>query len=192
MAHEGTNQQAANGRSTTTASSSEAVPNVVQPRRAGERGCQAAVTYNALSASSATERWHMVFPFQIDHPHALVTITYDDPVTFERWRATMREVFADPAYRPGFRFLGDRRGVRETPRVSYVESVVEFLESHAQRLEGGRWANLVPAGDRAMFGMGHMIDLMTESRVPLAVRTFDDHAAAMAWLNERGPDSPAA
>jgi hypothetical protein len=123
---------------------------------------------------------------------SLVTITYDDPVTFDRWRATMREVFADPAYRTGFNFLGDRRAVRKTPRVSYVESVVEFLASQASRLEGARWANLVPSGDRAMFGMGHMVDLMTESRVPLTVRTFDDHAAAMAWLSEVGGVSPQA
>jgi len=127
----------------------------------------------------------MVFAVQIAPAESLVTITYEDPVTFERWRATMRQIFSDPAYRPGFNFLGDRRNVHQTPRVSYVELVVEFLLSHGTQLEGARWANLVPEGDRAMYGMGHMVDLMTESRVPLTVRTFDNYEAAMAWLNEQ-------
>jgi hypothetical protein len=127
----------------------------------------------------------MTFSYQIEAPESLVTIAYDEPVTFERWRATMRRIFGDPSYRSGFNFLGDRRGVNTTPRVSYVEAVVEFLLAHASELEGAKWANLVPAGDQAMFGMGYMVDLMTEGRGPLAVRTFDDHVAAVAWLAER-------
>ena len=34
-----------------------------------------------------------------------------------------------------------------------------------------------------------MIDLIAGARSPLTVRTFDDHALALAWLSERGGDS---
>ena len=127
----------------------------------------------------------MTFPYTINPERSLVTITYEEPVTFERWRRTMEAVFAEPSYRPGFDFLGDRRGVRKAPSVSYVESIVEYVTAHGARLEGARWANVVPSGDRAMFGMGYMVDVMT-GRSPITVKTFDDHAQALTWLRDRG------
>jgi hypothetical protein len=35
-----------------------------------------------------------------------------------------------------------------------------------------------------MYAMGYMVDVMT-GRSPITVKTFDDHAQALAWLSDR-------
>lgn len=127
----------------------------------------------------------MAFPYQIGEDRGLVTISYESPVTFDRWRATMDRVLADPRFRPGFSFLGDRRAIESAVSSEHVEAEVTYMVDRRAHLGQGRWANLVHASNKADYGMGRMSEILAELKGTLPVRTFDRLEDALAWLEER-------
>ena len=117
--------------------------------------------------------------YEIDPEAGLVTFIYRLDPTFEEWRSTMETVFAHPGYRPGFHFLGDRRSVQTPPDRMYIGRIVEWMNIHADKVRGARWATLVSTP--ASYGMGRMGQVLGEGG-PVALGVFLDHAEAMRWL----------
>ena len=118
--------------------------------------------------------------YSIDASAGLVRLDYQKAPTFDEWAAVMRAVFQDPAYRPGFAFLSDHRGL-EPPTTEYVRSVAEFVTIHREKLTGSRWAVVV--GSPAAYGMARMGQTLAEGFGGEAA-IFTDADAADAWLRE--------
>jgi hypothetical protein len=106
---------------------------------------------------------------------ALVIVTYpENHPTHQRWTSLMRNIFADPAFQPGFNFLFDKREVQDAASTDSVEAKASFYRSH--RGQFGRCA-IVTHGLLA-FGMGRM----AEGYCGAGVRTFADIDVARQWL----------
>ncbi len=124
--------------------------------------------------------------YAIDEATGLVTFLYRDDPTFEEWTRTMETVFADPRYRPGFHFLGDRRAVDTPPERAYIRRIIEWMDRRAEKVRGARWATLVSTP--ASYGMGRVGQVMGEGgAVELGV--FLDEAEAMRWLRGEAESS---
>jgi hypothetical protein len=122
----------------------------------------------------------MAMMTSIDPALSLVTFLYTSNPTFAEWRSAMEAVFADPAYRPGFHFLGDRRSVPAPPSREYFEQALEFTLAHADQVRGSRWATVVatPAG----YGMARVAQAISEDSSPIEFGIFTDLGAALSWL----------
>ena len=121
----------------------------------------------------------MTLTYSIDPGSRLVTILYAQHPTIEEWRQTMLRIFADPQYRPGFAFLGDRRAVSTPPDRAYIQGTIEFGEAHRTEFQGARWATLVSTS--ASYGMARMGQALGEQG-PTELGAFTDPAAALRWL----------
>ena len=117
--------------------------------------------------------------YSIDPVTGVVTFLYRIDPTFEEWRSTMEAVFADPRYRVGFHFLGDRRTIATPPDRAYIRRIVDWMNTQADKVRGARWATLVSTP--ASYGMGRVGQAMGEGgAVELGV--FIDEAEARRWL----------
>ncbi len=117
--------------------------------------------------------------YSIDPVTGVVTFIYRIDPTFEEWRSTMETVFANPRYRVGFHFLGDRRRIDTPPERLYIRRIVDWMNTRADMVKGARWATLVSTP--ASYGMGRVGQAMGEGgAVDLGV--FLDEAEAMRWL----------
>jgi CheY-like chemotaxis protein len=90
----------------------------------------------------------------------------------------MRAIFADPAYRPGFGFLIDRRAA-VPPESDDVRRMVGFIGRHRPQISGSRWA-FVTSGP-ADYGMARMVQALASDH-PTTLLIFETPAAALAWL----------
>jgi hypothetical protein len=120
----------------------------------------------------------MPVTYSIDEAAHLVTLHYTGDTTFDEFASTMREVFLDPRYRLGLRFLVDRR-IADVPTTSYIQRGTAFLTAHRAELTGSRWAVVV--SNTTAYGMARMGQTMGESdAVDAGVFTGIDEA--LAWL----------
>lgn len=116
--------------------------------------------------------------YSIDSTRSLVEITYHARPTYEEWVQTMREIFADARFRPGFHFLFDKEKLVEATSNEYVEAVAQFISRHSGEI--GRCAILVQGA--LTFGMARMTEAYSRRD---DVRAFMDREAALAWLLPR-------
>lgn len=125
----------------------------------------------------------------IDAESRLVHVVYGPSFDFEAWEATMRAVFGDPAYEPGFGFMIDRRAT-VPPEPADVRRMVAFIGRHRPQISGSRWA-FVTSGP-ADYGMARMVQALASDH-PTTLRIFETPAAALAWLLavEADPDRAA-
>jgi CheY-like chemotaxis protein len=125
----------------------------------------------------------------LDPDGGLVHVVYGRTFSFEAWEASMRATFADPAYRPGFGFLIDRRDA-VPPEPADVRRMVAFIGRHRPQISGSRWA-FVTSGP-ADYGMARMAQALASDH-PTTLRIFETPEAAREWLLavEADPD-PAA
>jgi hypothetical protein len=118
--------------------------------------------------------------YSIEPSTRLVRLKYSGAVSFEEWAATMKAVFGNARYRPGFRFLVDRR-LAFAPTTEYVERAVAFARRHRGEVSGSRWALVIAgSGTFGMMQLGQMLakDLPTESCV------FKNVDEAERWLQD--------
>ena len=66
----------------------------------------------------------------------------------------MDTLFADPAYRPQFDIIYDRRAVQAQPDPRNANQMVAYMVAHRDRLAGCRWAMVVGAEVRAAMAGG--------------------------------------
>lgn len=91
----------------------------------------------------------------------------------------MESALADPAFRPGFAVLLDRRGVSHTPTTETIKRAAEFFTLRRKLLEGCRMAAVVEAG--SVYGMGRMLEAVSEGG-PVTFRVFTAYEEASHWL----------
>lgn len=116
--------------------------------------------------------------YSIDGEDRVVRLTYSGEVTFDEWTAAMRAVFETPEYRPGFRFLLDRR-LALSPQLDYVKRAVEFTRAHRRRVAGSRWAVVV--SNSSAFGMARFGQELAKGLVK-DIWVGKDIAEAEHWL----------
>ena len=116
----------------------------------------------------------------IDAKAKIVHLEYRGEVAIDEFRTVIEAVFGDPAYRPGFGFLVDRR---HTPpaQEGYVASAVEVAFQNQPMLTGARWAVVVsnPASVKAA-RMG--IEFAHRALVPQVVHVFEELEREEDWL----------
>src|SRR5262245_65696868 len=123
----------------------------------------------------------MSLSYSIETDAHLVRLVYSGAVEYDEWVTTMKSVFEDGSYRPGFAFLVDRR-LALTPTAYFIERAVAFTRRHKSRVAGSRWALVVSnAGTFGMMRLAQMLgnDLVKDSCV---FKSLDE---AEAWLRDR-------
>jgi hypothetical protein len=125
----------------------------------------------------------MSLSYSIDVERRAVVLTCGN-ASFERWRQTMREIFADPTYHAGFPILIDCRSATLTPSAAQVRHVIEFLAAHADAL--GDSCIAVVVAEQAAFGMARMAAILAET-AGLNIAAFKEVDAANQWLAGRSP-----
>jgi hypothetical protein len=120
----------------------------------------------------------MPVAYEIDSESKIVVLTCGN-VSFECWRRTMREVFADPRYAPGFELLIDCRTATLAPSATQVRYIVEFLSTNRAALGDAHIA--VVTSDPAGYGMARMASLLAES-AGIGLAAFKHPDEATAWF----------
>jgi hypothetical protein len=117
--------------------------------------------------------------YSIDPAARLVRLRNETTPTYEEWEACMIAVFADPAFEPGFAFLGDGRGLPPSD-TEMVRRTVKFASGHKREFGRSRWAIVVDTP--AMYGMSRMGQSLGKSLVA-ETRIFTNLEDAEAWLS---------
>ena len=99
-----------------------------------------------------------------------------DPVDFQD---ALRAALADPAFRPGFGFLRDRRG-HAIPSVEIVRAGAKAIAA-TPGMPTSKWAIVVDPG--ADYGMMRMLQLSTDGTW-VEVALFHEPEEAKRWLGE--------
>lgn len=120
----------------------------------------------------------MAVTYSIDETAQLVVLRYEGQTSFADFVDTMRDVFIDSRFRPGFAILADRSRV-EPPTVTYIRQVSEFMRNYRAELTGTRWATVVasPVG----FGMARIGQAINDD-MPVKLEIFTSVDEALSWL----------
>jgi hypothetical protein len=128
----------------------------------------------------------MNITYSIDKVLRIVTLTYTGNPDFNEWVNTMRAVFKDPNFKPGFSVILDRRLVKIAPTMEYIEEITAFVKDHPIELGKNRTAIVV--SEIASFGMARMFQgLMNETE---RTQIFTDIEKAREWLSIPGLQTP--
>ena len=119
--------------------------------------------------------------YTIDRDARLVRIVGSGRLTDEEMLQCITSLRSDPDLEPDMNTLSDMRDVQVGFSSEGVSSMVGIMESTADRRSAAR-AAIVVSSDVA-FGMGRMIEIMSEERVDPSFRIFRDMAAAREWLH---------
>jgi hypothetical protein len=124
--------------------------------------------------------------YSIDKVLRIVTLTYTGNPDFDEWVNTMRAVFKDPNFKPGFSVILDRRLVKVAPTMEYIEDITAFVKDHLIELGNNRTAIVV--SEIASFGMARMSQgLMNDTE---RTQIFTDIEKAREWLSIPGLQTP--
>jgi hypothetical protein len=126
----------------------------------------------------------MNITYSIDKILRIVTLNYTGNPDFDEWANTMRAVFRDPNFEPGFSLILDRRLVTTAPETDYIEKIVAFAKTHSIELGKCRTA-VVVTGD-ASYGMGRMSQALFDDTENTQI--FTDIKEAKRWLSPQGPN----
>src|SRR4051812_24422662 len=100
-----------------------------------------------------------------------VTVTTAGAATVEELDAMVRQIMADDRYRPGLSALVDHsRAQWSNLSVEDVRRRADLLQMQADALGNPRVAFVV--SQAADFGVGRMLQLMTEEKAPIESRIF--------------------
>ena len=124
----------------------------------------------------------MALTYAIDPRQKCVTITRSDNPTFDEWRGFMEGLLADPAFRPGFAIVEDRRADATVPSRAEVEVVAAWIRSNASRLGACRWAVVLEPSALAAYGMVRVGEFLTD-RSGVSLRAFTGLETARAWAS---------
>ena len=99
--------------------------------------------------------------------------------SFEEWRDAVLGALGDPAYRPGFGFLNDRRQQAKPPAADFAVLATEFVKEHAREMAPVRWA--VVSAVEAVYETLRAYSVIAE-RAGVELRAFKDIDEARWWL----------
>ncbi len=122
------------------------------------------------------------FRYRIDAAHRRATIIVEGIVSPKAFGDAMDKLFADPAYRPQFDLIYDRRAVQAQPDPKNASQMVAYMAAHRERLAGCRWAMVVaPEVQAAMASVA--AEATYSALVGIEARTFLRLEDANAWLD---------
>ena len=127
----------------------------------------------------------MAITYSIEPDERIVYLTTTGESSFAEWRDTMLAALSDPAYRPGFNVLSDRRGETDVPDPEFAREAVNFLMQHSDELAGSRWAAV--SDNTAVYGMQRMFSILSETTGVTAM-AFMNYEEARRWLLESPRD----
>jgi hypothetical protein len=120
----------------------------------------------------------MNLTYSIDKILRIVSLNYTGDPDFEEWANTMRAVFRDPSFQPGFSFILDRRFVTVAPTKDYIKKITNFAQSHLIELEKSHIAVVV--SESTTYGMGRMSQGLLDDDEHIQI--FKDIEDAKRWL----------
>ena len=126
----------------------------------------------------------MNITYSIDKILRIVSLNYTGDPDFDEWANTMRAVFRDPNFEPGFSFILDRRLVTNAPETDYIEKIVAFSKAHP--IELGKCRTAVIVTGPASYGMGRMSQALLDDTENTQI--FTDIEEAKRWLSPQGPN----
>lgn len=124
----------------------------------------------------------MNLTYAVDPRAQLVRLEYHEPTPFEEWAKVFEAGLRDPAHRPGFNVLLDRRLVNEVLPTTYIQRAVDFFDRHADILGRCRMALVVKS--QAMYGVGRMAESLCEGTC-VTFRVFTEYEEARRWVGDR-------
>lgn len=116
--------------------------------------------------------------YSIDASAGIVRLEYTGDATFEEWSSTLKAIFADAAYCPGFDFLIDRRRA-SAPTAETMHRMIAFIDRNLTFCEGSRWA--IVTYSLADYGMGRMAQALASDH-PTTLEIFTDLKEGLDWL----------
>src|SRR3954469_12524133 len=99
----------------------------------------------------------MAVTYRIDPDERVVYLTTTGDSSFTEWEEKLLAVLSDPAYRPGFNFLSDRRPETDVPDPLFARSAADFLNEHLEEMGSFKWAAV--SSNPAIYGMQRMFSI---------------------------------
>ncbi len=125
--------------------------------------------------------------YLLDHEHALTLTVFDGVVTGDEWRATVREIFANPSWPPGRLNLTDLRTAGLSAVTSADRAEIYALNAqHAHKLIGMKSATIGGANFETAQKFEH-----DDRSSGLRIIPFDDLRPACEWLGVPAPAATA-
>lgn len=122
----------------------------------------------------------MPMTYTIDAEARLVRIVGTGRLTDDEMLQCVSALRADPKLEPDMNTLSDMREISVGFTADGVSSMLELMESTADRRSTAKAAIVVSS--TAAFGMGRMVELRTEDRVEPTFRIFREMQEACDWL----------
>jgi hypothetical protein len=133
-----------------------------------------------LASSNVATGIEASVEYRIDLQQGIVHLTGPDPSLPEDFVAVLQVAMVDPAFRIGFGFLRDRRGV-VPPSVQYVEAVARLMRAMSD-VPPTRYAILVDT--LASYGMMRLARKRTWGAW-VEMDLFETMAEAVVWIKEQ-------
>jgi hypothetical protein len=123
----------------------------------------------------------MSFSYTIDASRGLVVFQPTALPTLAELEQVLDRLLADPAFRPGYGVLVDRRNLTTEPDAEYARQGILAIASRRARFGDTRWASLT--SHLATYGIGRIAEAYADNR-DLPYRVFTHEGEALAWLLE--------
>jgi hypothetical protein len=118
--------------------------------------------------------------YRIHEGLSVVLFEGQGALSYERWSAGVDAALADPAFRPGFRFISDRRRMDASRTDRRFADATLFLRSRAAQLGAIRWAVLIGENDPA-YTLVRATAVLAQSSV-VQLEPFTDLDEALEWI----------
>jgi hypothetical protein len=121
----------------------------------------------------------MPFEYSVDRERKLVVVRPDATPTIGDWISLLDRLATDPAFRPDYGIISDRRHLTIAPSVEYVRASIQAIADRREHFGSSRWAILT--SHMASYGMARMAEAYADNR-GIAFRVFlDDEKGAVRW-----------
>ena len=119
---------------------------------------------------------------RLDSAAQIAIITWaDEEPTIQQCRRTFEALRSNPAFRPEFGILSDRRLVSHPPSTLFIQEFIEQLRQWTRSGACAAWVTVVGPGELAVYGMARMAEIRSEFS-SLPYRAFLDYDEAVEWL----------
>lgn len=121
----------------------------------------------------------------IDEDAGLVTVRVVGPLSLDGARQTLKELYAQPSYRPPLVDLWDLRAAQIDSGPGDVQAFVGFIQ--ACRGSGGTDQTALVVASMVDFGISRMYQAHAEASLSVSIRAFTRLDEAYAWLGRAMP-----
>jgi hypothetical protein len=126
----------------------------------------------------------MAISVVVDRDQYLATFTVRGPVQISTIIRALRQLEADPSYRPGMNRLWNFRDATVTLSSDEVRQLVALLKRRGVAVAAGRAALVM--GSPLAYGIARMVQIYAEiARLSTEIAVFSDLDEALLWLGVR-------